>query len=720
MENLGEIYFKRGEKFFELERYEQAVQDWICAYEAGYNREQILDVLYQCFILPNIQEFQKNYELNNEGFSSLSCEDCALDFIPVSEDKFYIWDKTEKTFHGVFCLERVTGSKLEFDGVLYTDIWDIREIISDMERQTHGLVYLLLGQVESKFVSFFKLPMFRKLYLEKIVLFHDAISMQEFFVDNEKYCLPRIIVTADVTKYEQVLKNIQNEKKYQVSKFGRRNLLLLKGQSQYGALRRMVDDLAKALRRAGYNTLVLDATRETAWQQLDTMKHEYEFDAVITFNAMLIDVDDVRKLGKKYCAIMGDHPIWHDMRLKCADENTIICYGDSYDANYVKKYYPNVGKVECLVGSSSFLKEDHVYANRRFDLVFTGGYNDPKEIYEQICDMYDGAMLILAKSFINKLVTHPNKTYEGALMETLRDYGQGDISDEQFKELAAEFCMVNRYVRSYFRDEIIRKIIESDIKIHVSGNGWEDFESEYKDNLVIEKNDWYTAKKMIANAKISLNIMPWFKAGFHDRAATSLLSGAVLLTDSSEYLEEQFSDMENIALFNLDHLEELPKKIKFLLENETVAESIAEAGQRKAELEYTWDNYSKRVIEVLKEALDDHTECTAKGYNLLQIRQGLRRKEVAIDILTDLYETEELLDVLQDNSMFEAEDYQFCVARLVEEARRLVLEFPDIEVGYYVWDIISNRKEEFSAEIVELIRMQISYLERMIIKYGLK
>lgn len=714
---MGDLHYKRGINFFELEQYEQAIEDWICAYELGYNKDQILNNIYECFILPNDSEFRENYERNNDGFTRLDYDDCVLDFIPVSENKFYIYDKENKKFQGAFCLEEteLEGSILGFNGILYTDTWDVRQILDDTKRQLFGVVYLLLGQLESRFISFFKLPKFRELYLGKMILFHDAVSMQNFFVDNEEYCLPRVIVSEDTTKYLQAIDNIQKEKRATINKNGRKNLLLIKGQSQYGALRRMIDDLAQALRRAGYNTLVLDALQESVGQLLYTAKKEFEFDAVITCNAMLINVDEVRKLGKKYCALMGDHPIWHDMRLKCADDNTIICYGDPNDVNYVKKYYPNVGKVACLSsGSSTFLKENHVYANRRFDLVFTGGYNDPKKIYEQICQMYDGAILRLVKSFIDKLVTYPDKTYEGALKETLCDYGQGDISGEQFNDLAVEFCLVNRYIRSFFRDKIIREIVKNDIEIHVSGNGWEDFDSEYKDNLIIESNDWYTAKKMIANAKISLNIMPWFKAGFHDRAATSLLSGAVLLTDSSEYMEEHFNDMENIALFYLDQLEELPKKIKFLLENEDIAATIAENGCEKAEQEFMWDNCANSLKQILTRELDDHSECKTQGCNLNQVTQGLSRKEIALDVLSELYETEELLDILQGNSMFGTEDYQYCVSRLVDETRRLVLEFPDIEVGNYVWNIIANLNEEMEVYIPELIRMQISYLVRVI------
>lgn len=359
-------------------------------------------------------------------------------------------------------------------------------------------------------------------------------------------------------------------------------------------------------------------------------------------------------------------------------------------------------------GAALFLKGEDPYAVRKYDLVFTGGYSNPGKIYKSICDnMKQDGFLDLAIAFMDKLIRFPNKTYEAALQETLCDYGRGNLKDTQFRDLAVKFKEVNKYIRSYFRDKIIREIVDHDIQIHVSGNGWEEFESEHKENLIIESNDWYTGRKLVANAKIALNIMPWFKGGVHDRVVTGMLSGAVCLTDFSTYFEAPFTDMENIAIFYLDRLEELPAKIRYLLSHEEEAAVIAENGRKLAEQEFTWDKYASDMVQVLQEELNERMEPVGQGHDLLQIKQGLGRVEVAIDVKSDLDETMELLDCMKNNPMFGIEDYRYCAERLIKEFRKLVVEYPGLQIEDTVWDRMTDLSEENIDEFTELIRIQI-------------
>ena len=49
--------------------------------------------------------------------------------------------------------------------------------------------------------------------------------------------------------------------------------------------------------------------------------------------------------------------------------------------------------------------------------------------------------------------------------------------------------------------------------------------------------------------------MPGFKAGFQERIAAAMLSGAVVVTDISDYLKENFSNGKEMVFYELDHLE---------------------------------------------------------------------------------------------------------------------------------------------------------------------
>ena len=195
MDNLGELYYECGIKYFEAERYKEAVSNWIQAYDLDYEKESIIENIYNCFILPNEQEFRKNYEQNREGFTEVPFEACTLDFIPLSEDEFCIFDREEKTFQGVIALEEnpLQGDKIEFNDILDTDTWDIREMTADMKEYERDVVYVLVNELEPKFVSFLKLPRFRELYLKNVILFRNERIMHDFFEEYEEFYLPKQI-----------------------------------------------------------------------------------------------------------------------------------------------------------------------------------------------------------------------------------------------------------------------------------------------------------------------------------------------------------------------------------------------------------------------------------------------------------------------------------------------------------------------------------------------
>ena len=89
------------------------------------------------------------------------------------------------------------------------------------------------------------------------------------------------------------------------------------------------------------------------------------------------------------------------------------------------------------------------------------------------------------------------------------------------------------------------------------------------------------------DSKIVLNTMTWFKDGTHDRVFNGMLAKAVAVTDSSIYMKENFSDDE-LIMFELEEINDLPAKIKDLLNNDNKIQFIAEKGYDTALKNHTW------------------------------------------------------------------------------------------------------------------------------------
>jgi len=66
-----------------------------------------------------------------------------------------------------------------------------------------------------------------------------------------------------------------------------------------------------------------------------------------------------------------------------------------------------------------------------------------------------------------------------------------------------------------------------------------------------------------------------------------------------DYLKEHFTDGEDIVLFKRSELDELPRKIRYLLEHDDIREQIAIAGCEKAMREHTWRRRAEQLLEML-------------------------------------------------------------------------------------------------------------------------
>ena len=98
------------------------------------------------------------------------------------------------------------------------------------------------------------------------------------------------------------------------------------------------------------------------------------------------------------------------------------------------------------------------------------------------------------------------------------------------------------------------------------------------------------------DAKINLNVMPHFKAGSHDRIFNSLLAHSLALTDSSRWIDENFTDGVDIALYDIDALDKLPNIIYGFLEDPDRCESIIDRGYEKVSANYTWQNCADQIL----------------------------------------------------------------------------------------------------------------------------
>lgn len=213
MDEIGNSYYQAAYELFENQQYEEAVENFIKAYTCGVHKEQILDDLYACFIVPNEAEFRKNYEENSKGILDIPYEELEIDFIPVSDTKFYLFHRMSEEFLGFFQLDEtsIMTDDADFESILIADCWDFRKMLPTMKEKTWAMVYILLNEQEMRFASFLKLPHFRELYMENVILFEDTGIMKQVFEEYPDFYLPKQILSMGGS-YEELLAEIHRKR----------------------------------------------------------------------------------------------------------------------------------------------------------------------------------------------------------------------------------------------------------------------------------------------------------------------------------------------------------------------------------------------------------------------------------------------------------------------------------------------------------------------------
>ena len=175
-----------------------------------------------------------------------------------------------------------------------------------------------------------------------------------------------------------------------------------------------------------------------------------------------------------------------------------------------------------------------------------------------------------------------------------------EITDSFVKQIIHIYCFCDTNTNSVYREKLVAELVKAGIHVHVYGNGWDDV--DFKDNPYFHFGGFLSQEDCILkmqNTKFILNSMPWFKDGTHDRIYNAMLSGGLCITDSSLYLQEQFTHREDILFYSLDEIEKLPELLRYYENHPTEAEQIIQNGYDKVVLCHTWQN---RCLELLEYA----------------------------------------------------------------------------------------------------------------------
>jgi|GEM_PF-943391 len=243
--NLPQLYYEYALVLFDNGLFDECLIMLNNAYKNNYMKNEIKEIIYNCFITPNLNEFKTAYNTNYNIYNSkdkyprlseIDYENLSLDFIPIGKDKYYIFDNKSDVFSGIIDLneEKLKNNftfefEDEFSDILIVDDGNLNNI--SLFLNSNRIIYYI-SPSPSKALSFFKLPNIMAQYLPNVIIFESLEKFHYFFRSNTSIYLPKLLYTgsnhiaANLSKEVQLA--IDEEHNFRISLEGRNdnNILL--------------------------------------------------------------------------------------------------------------------------------------------------------------------------------------------------------------------------------------------------------------------------------------------------------------------------------------------------------------------------------------------------------------------------------------------------------------------------------------------------------------
>lgn len=304
--------------------------------------------------------------------------------------------------------------------------------------------------------------------------------------------------------------------------------------------------------------------------------------------------------------IVVDHPFYYHRFLDMAPKRYVHISIDRKHDAYMQKYFPEKLRIPFLpLAGTEYHPEGYLpVSERKTDIVFTGNYSAPHK-FDKYIKRLGVEYEVFYRGILEELIAHPERTLEDVAEKHIRREIP-EVTKEELKETMGNLIFLDLYVRSYVRGKAVQVLADAGLKVEVYGDGWDELECAHPENIIDGQGvNSETCLQKISGAKISLNVMPWFKDGAHDRVFNTLLNGALLLSDDSIYLREILKDGENCILYNLENIEQMPERVKAILADEEKMQQMIDRGYEMAKSAHTWAHRADFLSDLIEDGVMD-------------------------------------------------------------------------------------------------------------------
>ena len=365
-----------------------------------------------------------------------------------------------------------------------------------------------------------------------------------------------------------------------------------------GALASFAQRFGEAIRAYGMGVIFLSSDAADMTDLFTVLSRPYA--AIVGFQSVLftqelsggVYLGDM--LGAKKCNFLFDHPIYATKEFNKPVKDMYILSQDETYAEYVRDKFPHMAGVYHFPPAGIRCAGEH---EKKYDITFIGTYNNYRGLFSEIRGL-PPQYRKLARRMLLRQRRHPNERAEQALEHVVDEMGFEPLPEEQFANTLYAMGNVVRLLMFYFREEIVKKLLRAGIDIDVYSYSWR--QAPYSDDPHLHIHDeisYEESLSVMAESRLTLNVMSWHKGGMTERIANAMLNRSVVVSDGTTYLNRNYSDM--MLLFDLASYDDLPDRVRALLSDDARRDDMAEAAYKEAAKNHTWDARAREFIEIM-------------------------------------------------------------------------------------------------------------------------
>lgn len=346
---------------------------------------------------------------------------------------------------------------------------------------------------------------------------------------------------------------------------------------------------------------------------------------MLTFNFEGLErEDDIYEPGQGYIwqgynmpiyNIAADHPYFYHERIMALLEDEqkrpgllTMYHHLSIDRNhetYLKRFYPFLQDGGFFPLAGNELENDLVnegfdnklipIKDRKINVLFTGNYTE-LSFFDRFIHGINKEYAVFYQGIIDDLIANSDKTVEEVAISHIIDE-LGPQKDEDLRLPLHKMIFIDMYVRNYFRGKVVSELVDGGTSVTVIGKDWDKLKVKRKELLDIRpQTNSLECVKALRNSKISLNVMPWFKDGAHDRVFNSILNGAVSFSDGSVYQQQELVDGQGIKYYLLNGNLQENNLLSELLSNDRQLQQISDNGIGIVKDKHTWRSRARYFL----------------------------------------------------------------------------------------------------------------------------